>query len=62
MRCLSCNRALSDREATRKYKSTGEFLDLCDNCYAPIKEEVKVDERADPDVEIADEEEEAWRE
>ena len=42
MRCLSCDKNLSDREAVRKYASTGEFLDLCDRCYDPIKEEVAV--------------------
>ena len=36
MRCLSCNKILSDREATRKYLSTAEFIDLCDNCISYI--------------------------
>ena len=39
MRCLSCNEALSDREANRKYldwkniSNTEErYIGLCDNC------------------------------
>ena len=32
MRCLACQKNLSDREATRKYASTLEFIDLCDRC------------------------------
>lgn len=39
MRCLSCNVVLSDAEATRKY-TTGEFVDLCDDCYKHIEDEV----------------------
>ena len=57
MRCLSCNRILSDREATRKYQSSGTFLDLCDQCYEPIKEEVKVTEKEQEFVEKKREEE-----
>lgn len=32
MRCLSCNTALNDREATRKSSVTGQYIDLCDDC------------------------------
>lgn len=40
MRCLSCNVILSDKEATRKYASTGTFIDLCDHCFSDIEEQV----------------------
>lgn len=40
MRCEACDNALSDREATRKSKKTGDFLELCDHCYEPIKQDV----------------------
>lgn len=46
MRCLSCNKLLSDKEATRAYKSTGEYLDLCDHCLEPIKEDIQTIEGA----------------
>ena len=58
MRCLSCNDALSDQEATRRVQSTGEFLDLCNRCYEFIKEDVKTYERADLEASFIDKEEE----
>lgn len=45
MKCRSCDCILNDREATRKYASTGEFLDLCDSCFEPIRSEVNTVER-----------------
>lgn len=42
MRCLSCNAVLNDKEATRKYKESKEYLDLCDFCFDPIKTDVEV--------------------
>jgi hypothetical protein len=45
MRCLECNEALQDHEAVRKSKTTGEFLDICDNClgeeFLAIEEAIK---------------------
>lgn len=32
MKCLACDKILSDYEATRKYESNGEFVDLCNEC------------------------------
>ena len=32
MRCVSCNVALSDFEATRKGAMSGNYLDLCNQC------------------------------
>lgn len=40
MRCLSCNCALNDHEATRKYASSGEFVDLCDRCFVTVEDEI----------------------
>lgn len=37
MRCKSCNEVLSGREAGRKDRLTGDFIDLCNGCY-PISE------------------------
>lgn len=44
MRCLSCDKRLNEREATRKYSSSGSFIDLCDRCFATVAEEI-------PDIE-----------
>lgn len=32
---------LNDREATRKYKTTGEFLDLCDFCFSDVADQIE---------------------
>lgn len=61
MRCLACNTRLSDFEATRKFTTSGEYVDLCNHCFDPIRHDVDVSERDDlieyEDVENDDEEE-----
>lgn len=47
MRCISCNRILSDFEATRRNANTGEFLDLCNKCLPDVIAAVPVIERED---------------
>jgi hypothetical protein len=47
MRCLACQRALSDFEATRRYAESKEFLDLCDTCYESVRGSFEVTERPD---------------
>jgi hypothetical protein len=44
MRCLSCDRKLSDYESTRKYASSGSFVDLCNRCFSEVSEDI-------PDIE-----------
>jgi hypothetical protein len=65
MRCLACNKNLSDLESTRKYPSTEEFIDLCTRClettdiqytenpqlsHKPIEEEVLLEDETDAEV------------
>lgn len=38
MRCYACNEELSDYESTRKSKTTGEYLDLCNICFSTIED------------------------
>lgn len=47
MRCICCNKILSDFEATRRSVNTNEFLDMCNKCYAPIMRDVPTMERED---------------
>ena len=47
MRCQACNRALTDFESTRKSATSGEYLDLCNQCFAEISSEVDALERED---------------
>ena len=47
MRCVACNKALSEFESTRKSNVTGEYLDLCNHCYSEIASDIHADERDD---------------
>jgi len=49
MRCCACDRLLNDFEATRKSKTTGDYLDLCNKCYGSIQEDLATDIRSDLD-------------
>lgn len=42
MRCVCCDKLLSNREAVRKGANTGEYLDMCDGCYSTIADSVAV--------------------
>lgn len=56
MRCSACDKKLTDYEATRKSAESLEYLDLCNECYSYIAEDVPAIDR--PDLRsIADEEE-----
>lgn len=37
MKCVCCNKALSDYEATLKHGETGEYLDTCMECLGEIQ-------------------------
>lgn len=57
MRCCCCDKVLNDFESCRKSKTTGEYLDMCNTCYATISETVPTKSRPEFDVdEIPDEE------
>lgn len=45
MRCLGCNKALTEFESTRRYQETEEFIDLCNDCFRTT--EIKATERPD---------------
>lgn len=47
MRCLSCDCALTDFEATRKSATTGAYIDLCNSCFSSVADQIKSIERAD---------------
>lgn len=57
MRCLACDRRLNDRESTRRYSSSGDFIDLCDRCFSTISDDVP-DLDSDPGADVEDELEE----
>lgn len=47
MRCIACDKLLSDFEATRRSAITDEFTDLCNHCFASISEDLHTIERSD---------------
>lgn len=47
MRCKACDVLLTEYEATRKTAMTGDYLDLCNNCFKYIQEDVEVVDRPD---------------
>lgn len=36
MHCVACDKVLSNIEASRKSRKTGEYLDMCNLCYSSI--------------------------
>lgn len=62
MRCLACNKALNDFEATRKSATSGEFVDLCNHCFhnveqdleTVVREDLRNEESYDEDIELDD--------
>ena len=40
MRCVCCNVALTDYEATRKSVVTNEYFDMCNKCFKTIREDM----------------------
>jgi hypothetical protein len=52
MRCYCCNKVLSSQEATRRFKESGEFADMCNECLSHIEGDVEVtDGYQEPDDE-----------
>lgn len=56
MRCICCDKILSDFEATRKSINTEEYLDMCNKCYATVSDQLLSYERND----LYDEEDEYY--
>jgi hypothetical protein len=41
MRCQACNVILNTQESTRRFKGSGEFVDLCNKCLGTINDDVQ---------------------
>lgn len=50
MRCRACDKNLSDFESTRKNEITGEYEDLCNECYSAIQNTISETEDDTPTV------------
>lgn len=44
MRCQACNVILNTQESIRRFKGSGEFVDLCNKCLGTISEDVQTTE------------------
>lgn len=55
MKCQSCDKFLSDREASRKGLFSGEFLDLCDRCVSTIPDLEYIENPEASSVTVVDE-------
>lgn len=49
MRCYCCNHLLSDFEATRRFKESKEFAEMCNECVKTLPSDVKFINRNDLD-------------
>ena len=47
MRCVACNKALSDFESTRKSVHSGDYLDMCNTCFSYTDEDIATIDRDD---------------
>ena len=50
MRCICCNKLLSDYEATLKHGETGQYLDTCSSCLDEIMAEVDLHVKDNPSL------------
>jgi hypothetical protein len=41
MRCAACNVILTTSESVRRFKNSGDFVDLCNKCLSTISEDVE---------------------
>jgi|TARA_R110000787_G_scaffold72581_4_gene161799 hypothetical protein len=47
MRCIACNKNLTDFESTRKSAQNGDYLDFCNECAYYTAEDVATIDRED---------------
>jgi len=39
VRCIACDKILNDFELTKKYASSGQFIDMCNRCSAFLSDD-----------------------
>ena len=44
MRCNACNVILTNPEATRRFRNSGTFVDLCNKCLHTIDDDIPTEE------------------
>lgn len=57
MRCDCCGVILTTQESTRKFKGSGEYVDMCNKCLSTIDDQVEyTDGNVDEDEQEYDDE------
>jgi hypothetical protein len=56
MRCSACNVILTTQESTRKFKVSGDYVDMCNKCLHTIDEDVQYSEGNNDNDTFEDEE------
>lgn len=41
MRCSACNVILTTSESVRRFKTSGDFVDLCNKCLSTISDDIE---------------------
>jgi hypothetical protein len=54
MRCYCCNNILKPSEATRKFRESGAYTDMCDGCLSEISDDVNTVEGEGQDEDLFD--------
>lgn len=62
MRCIACDHILTDYEATRRFRESKSFVELCNTCVGTIANEVEFIGRADLIGQDVEEAENEWQE
>lgn len=55
MRCSCCDVILTPAESVRRFKESGEFVDMCNKCLSTISDDVRVVEGNAPAEDEEDE-------
>jgi hypothetical protein len=50
MHCRCCDAQLTDYESTRKHIDTGEYLDVCNQCFAYVRDSIQSIGRIDQET------------
>lgn len=56
MKCSCCDVILTTQESVRKFKNSGEYVDMCNKCLSTISDDVQVVDGEAEDEDDADEE------
>lgn len=57
MKCSCCDVILTTQESVRKFRNSGEYVDMCNKCLSTISDDVQVvDGDAEDDDQVSEDE------